>query len=469
MSQEILERPKGLVNRILEPKKQIPEDRKRFNNAALKALILPVLIEQFLALLVGIADTLMISYAGEAAVSSVSLVDQLNNVFIMVFAALASGGAVVASQYVGRQDQENGDLAASQLVMSIGAISILLTAVVLAFGRSLFGLLFGKVENDVLESGMIYLRITAFSFPFLAVYNGCAGLFRSMGKTKVLMLVSMAMNGVNVVGNAIGVFALRAGVAGVAYPTLFSRAFAAVVMFRLAMDERNPIRLRLPKIFIFQPSMIARIFRIAVPNGIENGLFQLSKVALSSMVATFGTIQIAANGVAQSFWSMSALLNIAMGPVFITVVGQYMGAGDVEGADYYMKKLLRITQLGAFLWNVVLALITPMVLQLYSLSPEAMRLTLVLALIHNSFNFLLGPMAFAFANGLRAAGDVKFTMYAAIFATVVCRVSLAYLFAVAMQMGAVGVAIAMVCDWGIKATLVAIRYKGGKWRTMRVI
>ncbi|MCI8395902.1 MAG: MATE family efflux transporter, partial [Acutalibacter sp.] len=184
--------------RLLEPKAQIPEERRRFSNPALKALILPVLIEQFLALLVGIVDTLMISYAGEAAVSSVSLVDQLNNVFIMAFTALASGGAVVASQYVGREDKENGDMAASQLVMSISAISILLGLVVLLFGRQIFGLLFGRVEQEVLDTGMVYMRITAFSFPFLALYNGCAGLFRSMGRTKILMQVSIAMNGINV-------------------------------------------------------------------------------------------------------------------------------------------------------------------------------------------------------------------------------------------------------------------------------
>ena len=462
-------RPQGLLARLLEPKAQIPEERRRFSNPALKALILPVLIEQFLALLVGIVDTLMISYAGEAAVSSVSLVDQLNNVFIMAFTALASGGAVVASQYVGREDKENGDMAASQLVMSISAISILLGLVVLLFGRQIFGLLFGRVEQEVLDTGMVYMRITAFSFPFLALYNGCAGLFRSMGRTKILMQVSIAMNGINVAGNAIGVFALRAGVAGVAWPTLISRAFAAVAMVMLTMNPENPISLRLSMVFSCRWSMITRIFRIAVPNGIESGLFQLSKVALSSIVATFGTVQIAANGVAQSFWSMSALFCIAMGPVFITVVGQYMGAGDVEGADYYMKKLLRITFAGAAVWNLTILLATPLALQVYSLSGAAKHLVILLVLIHNSLNAVFGPVAFAFANGLRAAGDVKFTMYAAIFATVVCRVSLSFLFGLALQMGAVGVALAMVCDWVIKAILVIWRYKGGKWRTMRVI
>jgi Na+-driven multidrug efflux pump len=201
----------GLAGQLIEPRQQIPEERKKFSNADLKTLIVPIIIEQFLALMVGIADTMMISYAGEAAVSGVSLVNQLNNVFIMVFTALASGGAVVASQYIGSKDRKNGVLAASQLVMITGLISILMTVVVLLFGRQMFDLLFGNVETDVLEAGLTYLRISAYSFPFLAVYNGCAGLFRSMGKTKELMNVSIVMNIINVVGNAIGIFVLRAG------------------------------------------------------------------------------------------------------------------------------------------------------------------------------------------------------------------------------------------------------------------
>ncbi|MCM1194197.1 MAG: MATE family efflux transporter, partial [Acetatifactor muris] len=312
-----------LTDRLIEPHRQIPEERKRFSNQDLKALIIPIIIEQFLVLLVGIADTLMVSHAGEAAVSAVSLVNQLNNIFILVFTALASGGAVVASQYIGSGDKENGDLAAGQLVMITGLIAVVMTAVVLLSGRQLFGLLFGSVEEDVLESGLVYLRISAWSFPFLAVYNGCAGLFRSMGKTKTLMDVSVIMNVMNVAGNAVGIFYFHAGAAGVAYPSLVSRVFAAIVMFCLAEKKENPLTVHVREVFAWRSEMIGRIFRIAVPNSVENGLFQISKVALSSIVAMFGTVQIAANGVAQSFWSMAALFCLAMGPAFITVIGQY--------------------------------------------------------------------------------------------------------------------------------------------------
>lgn len=336
----------SFLRKLIEPRNPIPLSRQRFDNRVLAKLILPIIGEQFLVVLVGMADTLMVSYAGEAAVSGVSLVDQLNNVFILVFTALASGGAVVASQYVGRGDRENGETAAGQLVMSVTAVAVLLTAVTLLAGQPIFRALFGAVEPAVHEAGMEYLRITACSFVPLAVYNACAGLYRSMGKTRELLYVSIAMNAINVAGNAIGVFALHAGVAGVAYPTLLSRVFAAVVMLILTSGKDNVLRLRLRSFFRFDGEMLRRIFRIAVPNGIESGLFQLSKVALSSIVAMFGTVQIAANGVAQSFWSVAALFCTAMGPAFITVIGQYMGAGDVEGADYYMRKLLRLTYLG---------------------------------------------------------------------------------------------------------------------------
>lgn len=460
---------KQMLARLIEPKHQIPENRKRFSNAQLQKLIFPIVIENFLALLVGLIDTLMISYAGEVAVSAVSLVNQLNAVFIMLFSALAAGGSVIASQYVGSRDTEKGSQAASQLVMLATLISLVVMAIVQFFGRAMLGALFGSAEPAVMENAMLYLRITACSIPFLAVYNACAGMYRSMGKTRTIMKVSMAMNAINVVGNAIGVLVLKAGVAGVAYPTLLSHIFAAAVMIVLAQNKTNAVFVRLSDVFRWQGDMVLRIFRIAVPNAIENSLFQASKVALSAIVAMFGTIQIAANGMAQSFWSMSALFSIAMGPAFITVIGQYMGAGDSEGADYYMKKLLRISMVGSFVWNLLFIAICPLMLQFSDLSDETIRLIILLVVIHNLPSPIVHPLAFPLSSGLRAAGDVKFTMYAALFGTVVCRVAFSVLFGIVMNMGVVGIALAMVVDWTIKGLLIVWRYRSGKWRNFKVI
>lgn len=372
-----------LIYRITEPVRGIPDDRKIFSDHDLKVLILPLFLEQLLEVLVGVSDTFMVSYAGEAAVSGVSLVNMFNTVFIFLFSALAAGGAVVVSQYIGSRDSRNGGLSAGQLVMISAVFSASAMIFSLALKRQLLRLLFGEVEQDVMEACVTYLQISAYSYPAIAVYNAGAAIYRSMGKTNVTMNISLAANGINIAGNAIGVFVLHAGVAGVAYPSLIARTFSAWVILVLCFRRKDSadagqrlwIRLEWKNIFHWDGDMVKRILGIAVPNGVENGLFQLTKVALSSITALFGTVQIAANGVAQSFWSVAALMGTSMGLAFVTVIGQCMGAGDAEAADYYMRKLLRITFAASILWNGLIMLAAPLVLRGYALSEEAADLS----------------------------------------------------------------------------------------------
>ena len=458
-----------LISKLIEPKHPIEISRQRFSNQELIKLIVPILIEQLLVMLVGMADTLMVSYAGEAAVSGVSLVNQLNNVFIFIFGSVASGGAVVASQYVGRQDRENGVAAASQLIMITTLIAVVLTAVSILLREQLLNLLFGKVEKEVMDASLTYLTITAASFPALAIYDCACAMFRSMNGTRTIMNVSVVMNVINVGGNAIGIFVLHAEVEGVAYPSLISRITAALIMLILAFNKNNTLYLQIRKIFSWNGKMLGRILKIAIPGGIENGLFQISKVALSGIVALFGTVQIAANGVAQSFWSLAALIPLSFGFAFVTVIGQCMGAGDPEAADYYSRKLLRITYTVSAAWALLMLAVTPVALLFYNLSYEAKRLVFILAVIHNVFSTALSPIAFSLSDGLRAAGDIRYTMLSAIFATVVCRVFFSVLFGIWLDMGVIGICIAMVCDWLIKGTLIFFRWRSKKWMGFHVI
>lgn len=463
---------RGLIYRLTEPAGTIPDERKIFSNHDLKILIVPLFLEQLLEVLVGVSDTFMVSYAGEAAVSGVSLVNMFNTVFIFLFSALAAGGAVVVSQYIGSRDEKNGNLSAGQLVMIAAVFSAAVTVFSLALNRQLLRVLFGEVDPDVMEACVTYLQISAYSYPAIAIYNAGAAVYRSMGKTGVTMNISLAANGINIVGNAVGVFILHAGVAGVAYPSLIARTFSAVVILILCFRKKNcPVSVRLvgKNIFRWEGSMVKRILSIAVPNGIENGLFQLTKVALSSITALFGTVQIAANGVAQSFWSVAALMGTALGLAFVTVIGQCMGAGDTEAAEYYMKKLLRITFLASILWNALILAATPLVLKGYALSDEAADLVVVLVIIHNIFNALFYPLSGALANGLRAAGDVRYTMYVSIFSTIGCRVVFSVLFGIFLDLGVIGIAFAMCLDWMIRAMFFWIRFRRGKWKEFRVI
>ena len=360
-------------------------------------------------------------------------------------------------------------LSSGQLMMVSAVFSIGIMVFVLIFNERLLRLLFGEVDGDVMEACVTYLRISAYSYPALAIYNAGAAMHRSMGKTNVTMYLSAASNGINVVGNAIGVFLLRAGVAGVAYPSLIARVFSAAVITWMCFNRKNLVWLEWKKVFCRDGNMIRRILGIAIPNGIENGLFQLAKVALSSITALFGTVQIAANGVAQSFWSVAALMGTAMGLAFVTVIGQCMGANDRDAAEYYMRKLLRLTFVTSIIWNGLILAVSPLVLKGYALSAESASLVVILILIHNVFNAVFYPLSGALSNGLRAAGDVKFTMYISLASTVAGRVVFSVILAVWLNMGVIGIALAMCLDWGIRALVFWVRFVRGSWKKFSVI
>lgn len=440
-----------------------------FSNRDLKNMIVPLFFEQLLVMLVGIMDTFIVSYVGEAAVSGVSLVNSFNTIFIYLFTALASGGAVVISQYIGNKDQKNSVRSSSQLLMFSTLFSIVLTCIVLMFHQVILSALFGKVEIDVMNACITYIVISALSYPFIAIYNAGASLFRSMGKTKTTMYVSLASNIINVIGNCIGVFVLHAGVAGVAIPSLIARAFSAIVITKLCFQQNQMTYYTKKDLFAFDTDILRKVLSIAIPNGIENGIFQFVKVALSSVVALFGTYQIAANGVAQSIWSLAALVGATLGPVYITVIGQCMGNGDKEQAKYYFKKLNKLAIVLSITWNAIVLALTPLLMHFYQLSSETVQLIFYLVVIHNVFNAIVYPISGPLSNGLRAAGDVKFTMIVSIASTLLGRFVFSIIFAIYLNMGVIGIAFAMCLDWTIRAIIFYCRYRSLKWLEFKVI
>ncbi|MBR0464834.1 MAG: MATE family efflux transporter [Clostridia bacterium] len=459
------------ISRWIEPRKTLPRDWQAFSNAALKAMIVPLIIEQVLQMVVGLADTMMVSYAGEAVVAGVGLDTMVYTIFIYLFTAISAGGAVVVSQYIGSKSRENAELAASQIFHTAGVLSLACMGLMLLFGSGLLRAMYPETEPATMSACQTYMWIVTLSFPANAVYNAGAAVYRSMGETKTTMWVSLLANLVNVAGNAVGIFALKAGAAGVAWPTTISWYVAAAVMTWLCAGERKPgqIRIRLKYVLRLDVPMAKRILGIAIPNSIENTLFQAAKVVLGMLVATFGTSQIAANTTGQTFWSLAACMSMSLGTVFITVIGQCMGANDPKAADYYMRKLTRLSLCLAIVWNAMVMLLTPLLLPLYDLTPETKRLILIIVAIHNLFSALVQPFSGPLSSGLRAAGDVRFTMWASIFATVVCRTFLSFLLAKWLGLGVIGIALAMVLDWCVKAALDISRFQSGKWRENRII
>ncbi len=457
------------MDRILNPRPALPEARRLFSDRALMAMIVPLLIEQLLQLVVGIADTMMVSYAGEATVSGVSLDAMIYTIFIYLFTAIGTGSAVIVSQYIGRGDRGSANLAASQGFFIAGTASLICLALTLAFGNAMLAMLYAKVDGAVMSACQIYLRIVVLSFPANAIYNAGAALYRSMGRTRTTMYVSAAMNLLNVVGNAIGVFVLKAGAAGVAWPTTISWYFAAIVMTALCFNRKNDVFVRFRDMLALKRDMSGRILRVAVPNAAEQTLFQLAKVVLGSLVSTFGTSQIAANGIGQTLWSLAACMCTSMSPVFITVVGQCVGAGDADAAAWYMRKLTRLSLILSTLWNALVLLLVPAVLPLYAVTEETRHYIWVIVIIHNIFAALVQPLTMPMSSGLRAAGDVRYSLWSSILCTMVFRTALSFALGLWLNMGIVGITWAMVLSWCLKALLDMRRFRSDRWRNRQVI
>lgn len=443
--------------------RQTVTENRLFSKKDLRKLIIPLILEQTLAITVGMADTMMISSAGEAAVSGVSLVDMFNNLIISVLAALATSGAVVTSQCIGAGRREEACRSARQLVFTEAAITIGISVLVLLFHRQILGLFFGQIEADVMQNAIIYLIISVFSFPLLAVYDSCAALYRSMGNAQITLKISLLMNVINVVGNAIGVYVLKLGVAGVAIPSLVSRGVAGVVLFTFLHNPDNLVFLTREK-FKVDATIVKRILFIGIPSGIENGIFQLGRVLVVSIIAAFGTSQIAANGVANSLDSMGCIVGQAMSLAMITVIGRCVGAGEEGQVRYYTKKLLGETYFYTAVINSIILLLLPWILQIYGLGEETTRLSYILVMIHDGMAIFLWPASFVLPNMLRACNDVKYTMVVSIFSMITFRIGFSYLFGVHMGWMAVGVWAAMVIDWVFRVICFVGRYLAGTWR-----
>ena len=426
-------------------------------------LIVPLLIEQLLATTVGMADTMMVSRCGEAAISGVSLVDMINNLIINLLAALATGGAVVVSQYLGAGRKKETDDSAGQLVLLSLLLGLGLGLFSWALARPMLRLFYGSIEADVLDAGVRYLQVTALSYPFLALYNAGAAIFRSMGNSKISMQISLLMNAINIVGNAVCIFGLNMYVEGVAWPTVISRALAAALILAACGRKSNTVQARMT--LRVDGGLARRILGIGIPSAFENSLFQAGRIVVVSMISLFGTVQIAANAVANNLDGMGCIPGQAISLAMITVVGRCVGAQDNEQAAAYARRLLKGTYLTMGLFNGAILLFVKPLVGIYALSGEAMELAILLVRIHCGCGLLLWPVAFVLPNALRAANDVKFTMTVSILSMAVWRIGFSYLLGVQMGYGAVGVWIAMVVDWVCRTICFVWRFHSGVWKT----
>lgn len=440
-----------------------------FNNRALVTLIIPLIIEQLLAVLVGMADSIMIANVGEAAVSGVSLVDQIMVLIINIFAALATGGAVVAGQYLGHRKQDTACESATQLVWFITLCAVVITVIVYAGKYVILHGIFGKIEADVMYHADIYLMIVTMSIPFIALYNAGAAVFRAMGNSKVSMKVSVIMNIINVGGNALLIYGFHRGTEGVAIPTLVSRMVAAIIILILLCDEKQTLHIKRTWRYRVDWLHVKKILSVGVPNGLENSMFQLGKILVLSLVSSFGTYAIAANAVSNAIALFQILPGMSINLAVTTVIARCVGAGDYEQVKYYNKKLLIITHIGMAVMSLGVFAILPFVLKAYNLSEATAEVTRQIIYFHGFSVIFIWPSSFTLPSTFRASGDVKACMYISIISMWIFRIAFSFILGKYFHMGVFGVWVAMVIDWAFRAVCFWIRYFRGKWRKKALV
>ena len=457
------------MKNIFYDKSKIDYGNLLFPRRALWMLLIPLIIEQMLNSLMGMVDTLMVSRVGAEAISAVSLVDSINNLVLQVFAAMAAGAAIICSQYLGRKDEKGCNDAAKQIVLTVVVISSVIMIIGVGFRKPLLHLIFGSVEEAVITNAQIYFLITALSYPFIALFQAGAAFYRACGNSKFTMKTALIANVANIVGNTLFIFVLQMGAAGAAISTLISRALCAFVVFYALRKPGYAIQLK--NYFSIRPdlNLIVKILAIGVPSGIENGMFQFGKLAIQSTVSSLGTAAIAAQAMTIIFENVNGMAAVGIGIGLMTVVGQSIGAGRQEEAKYYIVKLAGYAEVAMIISCILVYIAARPVTVLAGMSEESTALCMQMILAITIVKPLLWVPSFTPPNGLRAAGDVRFSMITATLTMWLCRVALSIFLMRVVKTGPIGVWYGMFADWGVRGVIFTIRFVRGKWLRFKVI
>ena len=445
------------------------QQQHMFTNRMIRNLLIPVVLEQLLNSIMGTADTMMVSNVGSAAISAVSLVDSINVLVIQAFSALAAGGAIVCAQYIGQRNKEKANESARQVLFIITAISAAVSLICLVFQKPLLRLIFGSVEAEVMRASETYFFYTALSFPFIAAYDSAASIFRAQDNTKGPMLISMISNVMNIAGNAVMIWGFHMGVAGAALSTLISRVFCAVVVLIQLRKDRQEIVVR--DYIRIRPnwSMIKRILGIGIPSGVENSMFQLGKLAIQSTVSTLGTAAIAAQAMTNILENLNGIAAIGVGVGLMTIVGQCLGARRQDEAVYYIKKLCVIAEVIIIISCLGVFALTKPITILGGMEKESADMCFHMMMWITIVKPLVWIMAFIPGYGLRAAGDVKFSMITSCCTMWVCRFCLCVFLIRKLGFGPMGVWIGMFADWTVRSIIFTWRFRSRKWLQHKVI
>ena len=440
-----------------------------FTNKHIMLFMMPILFEQLMVAGLVFADTYMVSFVGETAVAGVALVSRIDNFVKQFLVALAQGGSVVLSQYIGASDRENSELSLKTNIRIVFLIGICVMLIMTVFKNSILSFLFGGADANVIEMSIKYFKFTVLSYPLIALYNAGSASFRAMGESKIPFAASVTMMLINILLKYIFIFHLNMGVVGAALSTLIAMGFIGIILILMMRSHQNKVRLK----GLFSPelklNLAKKILGISLPNGIENGMFQLGALAIAGLVSGLGTAAIAADALARSISPIMYCVGTSFNMTIIVFIGRCMGAGKPDDAEFYTKHILKLDYICTFLNGVIFMAILPYLIHKFNVSADAMSEAYKIMVLYTICSVFLYPVSFALPSALRGTGDTKFVMYASVLSMFLFRIGAAYIFVNVFKMGVFGTWVAMVSDWVIRTVIFVIRFKNGKWKENKVV
>ncbi len=433
------------------------------------ALFIPILIDQAFIIGFNVANTAMISSSGVAAVSAVSIIDSLNVFLLNVFIAVATGGTVVVAQYKGSRNDAMLSKAAGGSVASVSLLALGIGLLVVLLHNPVLSLLFGSASPDVLANAKIYLIGSGISYLGIGIEQAVCGVMRGIGKSRVALALSLIMNLLYVLMNILFITILDMGVLGMTLAINIARYAGALcaVIYLVRMDVTLHLRLR--QLFHVSLSMLKKIMYIGLPFAAEQMFFNGGKMLTQVFIVGMGTYAIATNAIGGTMALLYQIPAQALSLTIVTVVGQCIGARNIDDARKFIKSFLWLASWSFVLMTAILLPLFHPLVSVFHPPAEIVDDLLWLMVINAIAQIPLWAISFILPSGLRAAGDSRFTSVTSMLTMWLFRVVLGYVLGVTLGMGIIGVWLAMNCEWGIRGAVFLWRFRGKKWYEHRLI
>ena len=443
--------------------------KEKYDNKTIFMMSLPIFVELLLQLLVGNIDQFMISKYSQEAVAAIGNGNQIMNIVIVVLNVMSVSTTILISQYLGAKNKSKGSEVSTASLLISSVFSILITILVILFNKQLFMWL--KVPNEILAETSRYTVIIASFVLIQGIYMTINSILRSYALMKEVMYVSILMNMINIIGNAIlinGLFkAPRLGIVGAAISTNFSKCIGLIAV-TIILIKKVDIKISLKYLKPFPIDTIKKLLFIGLPSGGESLSYNLSQMIILKVVNIFGTSVIATRVYGNMLANVCYVYSLAIGQATQVVIGYLIGAGREDEVENRVWSVSVISLVVSLAVTILIYFNSDAVFGIFSKDPVVLALGKKIIFIE-IFLEIGRAINIVMTKCLIAAGDVYYPVLTTLTFSWVVAVGGSYILGVKLGLGLQGVWLAMMLDELIRAVIFAIRFKSGKWKNKSMI